>query len=136
MSFELTTDEAFLVYAAIADHAWDSDLGKLATQIYNHYHSQPRADWVFPMIERAVLTLFPEARPLPDYMPDSLSAFACLLPVEKIAEGRSGVYTSVIKPLLDSLSATIPTDIKPTHYDIGVSPDRKNYSVSVELFVL
>ena len=135
MSFELTTDEAFLVYAAIADHAWDSDLGKLATRIYNNYHSQPAPDWLFPTVQDCVLRLIPNAQPCGLVATDNECYFETQVQPEDLAKGKKWTTKNMITPLLTAVIKEYRRVYpEPTHYSIAITPQGGGYHILVMFF--
>ena len=135
MSFELTIDEALMVYEAIADHAWDSDLGKLATRIYTHCYPDVVPDGFLQMLRRAVLTMFPNMEGYEGYG-NQLSYATCWVSRKETTAGRRTLYTKLVRPVLEYLTYNIPVEVDPTHFDIGIVREEDGWRITVSLYKL
>jgi hypothetical protein len=135
MSFELTTDEALMVYEAIADHAWDSDLGKLATRIYARCYPNVAPDTLLKMSERAIFTLFPSIKRY-EGAGDKLEVVYSWISRKEAETGRRTIWVKLIRPILEYLSNSIPVTVEPTHFDMGIDPEENGWRVTVWVYKL
>lgn len=122
-----------MVYEAIADHAWDSDLGKLASRIYVQCYPNTVPNGLLQMLQRAVLTMFPN---MEAYQGDGdkLSYGAGWVSRKETTTGRRTLYTKLVRPILEYLTYNVPVEVDPTHYEIGVIPDKDGWRITVSLY--